>query len=52
MSKPEIDREKLKTIIRESYKLIGEKERKGKTKETTINEIVKMIKKEVKENDN
>lgn len=52
MSKPEIDREKRRTIIKESYRLIEKKEREGKTKEDAINEIVKMIKKEVKDNDN
>ena len=52
MSRPVIDREKRKKIIHESYRIIRKKERENSTKESAVNEIVKMIKKEVKENDN
>ncbi len=52
MSKTVIDREKGKKIIYESYKIIRKKERENSTKESAVNEMVKMIKKEVKENDN
>lgn len=44
-----IDRAKRKTIIQESYRQFRIKDREGKTRSSTINEIVKIIKKELKE---
>lgn len=50
MSKTVIDSEKRKNIIRETYRCFKVKERESKTKSATITEIVKKIKKELKEN--
>ena len=50
MSSTIIEREKRKTIIQNTYRCFRVKEREGKTKSATIADIVKMIKKELKEN--
>ena len=50
MSKTVIEREKRKAIIQNTYRLFRTKERVGKTRSATITDIVKMIKKELKEN--
>ena len=50
MSKVVIDRAIRKNIIQGTYRCFRVKEREGKTRSATINDIVKMIKKELKEN--
>lgn len=50
MSKVVIDRAIRKNIIQNTYRCFRIKEREGKTRSATINDIVKMIKKELKEN--
>lgn len=50
MSKTVIEREKRKAIIQNTYRCFRVKEREGKTRVATILDIVKMIKKELKEN--
>lgn len=52
MSKTEIVREKRKAIIQNTYRCFRVKEKEGKTRTATINDIVKMIKKELKEDVN
>ena len=52
MSKTIIEREKRKMIIRKSYYLFRIKERENKTKSATIADIIKVIKKELKEDAN
>ena len=49
MSKTEIDRETRRNIIQNTYRCFKAKERENKTRSATINDIVKMIKKELKE---
>lgn len=50
MSKTVIEREKRRAIIQNTYRCFRTKEREGKTRSATITDIVKMIKKELKEN--
>lgn len=51
--KAEIERDKRRIIIQESYKIIREKEQGFiTTKSGAISKIVEMIKKELKKNDN
>lgn len=52
MSKTVIEREKRKNIIQGSYRAFKIKEKEGKTRSATINDIVKLIKKELKEDAN
>jgi hypothetical protein len=50
MSKTVIDRETRKKIIQGTYHCFRVKERENKTRSATITDIVKLIKKELKEN--
>lgn len=50
MNNVQINRIKLKNIIQYSYRQFRKKERENLTKNQTIDEIVKMIKKELKDN--
>ncbi len=52
MNKTIIEKEIIKTLIKNTYQCFREKERDGKTKSATIADIVKMIKKELKNNAN
>lgn len=52
MSKTLIEKEKFKAIVQKSYKQFKIKERESKTRSATITEIVRMIKKELKEDVN
>lgn len=52
MNKKELDHEKVKKIVRFSYRQFRAKERRGISKSQTIDEIVQMIKKELKDNAN
>lgn len=52
MNKTIIEREKRKAIIQGSYRAFKIKEVEGKTRSATITDIVKMIKKELKEDAN
>lgn len=47
-----IDKQKFRKIVQNTYKEFKIKERTGKTKSATISEIVRMIKKELKEDVN
>lgn len=44
-----IDKEKIKKIVRRSYKEIGNQEKNGGTKMSVIQEIVKFMEKELKD---
>lgn len=50
MSNTIIEKEKRRAIIQDTYRCFRVKEREGKTRSATILDIVKMIKKELKEN--
>ena len=50
MNNVQIDKTKLKNIIQYSYRQFRKREREGISRNQTIDEIVKMIKKELKDN--
>lgn len=50
MSKTIIEREVRKKIIQDTYHCFRVKERENKTRSSTINDIVRILKKELKEN--
>ena len=49
MSKTVIEKEKLKFIVQGSYKELRKKDKTGSTKQATVNEIVKMIERVLKD---
>ena len=47
-----LKKEKLNKMVQESYKIFRKKEKNGWTKSATVNELVKMIEKELEEDVN
>ena len=48
MSKTVIESEKFKAIVRGSYNELVKKEKTGSTKQSTVNEIIKLIERTLK----
>ena len=48
MSNTVIEKEKLKTIVKGSYLELKKKEKLGSTKQSTVNEMVKLIERVIK----
>ncbi len=48
MSRTVIEREKLKTIVQGSYVELKRKDKTGATKQSTVNEIIKLIERTLK----